>query len=644
VTRLRAVAFHVLSTTAVVGIVAPARAAVSLRTTVSAHQAEVGEGIRVELSAMSDGESPSNPRLRVPPGFSVQGPSVASSQQLSFSNGHFEHHRGITATWIVVGMQPGHYVIGPPTVDGENGAQTGQSVNVEIVAQGALPRQQQQQQRRRGLFDPSNPFDPFGMMQRLPGLDDLDDSLLGGPPEAPAEYMVEHAADRLAFLRATVTPTEAVVGQQVTLRVYAYGGRGPYDEIGSSEPSRADFLAQVLVDSSYRQPRYIVTLDDERFSVVKLREVALFPLHAGTLTIGSMRMGFRGPGYPETQPMHGLVRESPELHVVVKEPPVAGRPSGYELGDVGSYQLSAEVEPRRVEAGDAVAATIRLEGTGNLPHHVKLPEVRGVEWLEPTITDGITTNDGLIGGNRTFRHVVRLEEPGTIDLGEVTLPFYDPRAHRYGTARAHLGKVEVSPGKVAATPKPAASTTPSAASRDPFDGLGGPRDKLGPVPASGGHLTDSRAFWALLACAPMSVVVLGGLAELTRRVRRRMSHRAESLGTLARRALDAARAAESTNDRVAVAGAVERAVYTSIEDRLGLKARAVLRTELRARLGSAGADDALAQDVATLLDACDALRFAGGPEASPGRVVEQGASVVARLERLRRAGAREATS
>ena len=50
------------------------RAAASLRTTASAKQAEVGQGIRIELSALTDGDdTPSNPRLDAPPGFTVEG-------------------------------------------------------------------------------------------------------------------------------------------------------------------------------------------------------------------------------------------------------------------------------------------------------------------------------------------------------------------------------------------------------------------------------------------------------------------------------------------------------------------------------------------------------------------------------------------
>ncbi|HVW30790.1 MAG TPA: BatD family protein [Polyangiaceae bacterium] len=612
-----------------------ATAAPRLRMTVSAEQAEAGEAIRVEISAMSDGEEPSNPRLRVPPGFTVEGPSVSSSQSFSLTNGHFEHQRGITATWLVVAPHAGRYVIGPATVQFGPKTESSDTANVEVVASGTLPK--------RPRANPTDPFDLdpfFSHMPKLPGfrgipgmpnLDDLEDQLHALTPEPPPDYAVDHAPDQAAFLRATASPTDAVVGQQVTLRVYAYAANGPYDEVGAAEPSRPDFLSQSIIDSSYRQQRYLTEIDGSRFVVVKLREVALFPLHAGDLTIGPMKMGFRGPGYPESSPMQGLVRASKELHVTVREPPIAGRPPGYELGDVGTYTLSSEVEPRSVVAGDAIAVTVRLEGTGNVPHAVKVPEQKGVDWLDPTITDQVDAHDGVVGGSRTFRYVVRLDEPGTHDLGEVTLPYYDPKVRRYDVARTALGSVEVKPGKaIAPAPSAASSAAPS---EGPLEDIGPPRRALGASPAAPRHLTDSKNFFGLLAGAPLAVVALGGLAELAGRLRRRLAARGQSLSAASRKALLDARAAAARRDQAGVAGAVERAVYLSIEDKLGLKARAVLRADLDRKLEKAGAERAVASELVDVLDACDKLRFSTGDASDAGSVIERASRAIARLPR-----------
>jgi len=319
---------------------------------------------------------------------------------------------------------------------------------------------------------------------------------------------------------------------------------------------------------------------------------------------------------------------------MVREPPIAGRPPGYELGNTGSYTLSAEVEPRRVTAGDAVGATIRLEGAGNVPHGVKLPEQRGVEWLDPNITDAVAPHDGTVGGNRVFHYVVRLDQAGNHDLGEVTLPFYNPQARRYEVARAALGLVEVLPGK-AQPPAAAPSAAPDVKPDDLASNVGGPRKALGAPAATPRHLTDSRWYFALLLGGPVAVVAIGGIAELVGRMRRRWLVRGRSAAAIARRALGEAREAARRSDAAAVASAVERALYTVIEDRLGLKARAVLRGDLSVRLEREGADRALAASVVSVLDRCDSLRFSGGGDADA--VVREAESCAASLARVTRA-------
>src|SRR5258706_15816406 len=73
------------------------------------------------------------------------------------------------------------------------------------------------------------------------------------------------------------------------------------------------------------------------------------------------------------------------LRVVARLPD--GRPVGCRVGEGGGYTVSAQIEPRQIQAGGSVSVVAKLEGTGNLPYKLLTPEQNGVEWLEPTLVD-----------------------------------------------------------------------------------------------------------------------------------------------------------------------------------------------------------------------------------------------------------------
>ncbi len=617
--------------TCTLAIATPARAQspVSLRLSTSARHVGVGQTFRVQLSAMVEGggSTPQSPRLTLPPGISARGPSVSSQTQMTIANGRVEQRQGISATWLLSASHTGTFRIGPARVSVGGATQSSESVTVQVDAAGAGTPSTPPTPFG---FNPFNPFSGMPGMPSLPGLgspfDNDTDNEIDSLPPFPDDLRVDHAPDRTAFLRATVTPQRAVVGQEIRLKVYAYGHPSPFREANTSEASRSDFLAYSIVDNSYGEQQYRVPIDGSVWFAMKVREVALFPMHAGTLTIGPMSMGFDGRGYPSQGPGSGLVRKSVPLQVVVTEPPLKGRPAGYRIGDVGRYALSATVDPRSVTAGDSVSIVVKLEGTGNLPYQIKTPEQRGVEFLEPTVTDDVGPHGGAIGGWRKFSYVVRLDKPGHVALGAVTLPFWNPATNAYGLARADLGNVDVA--------KNPGAPPPSDTQRD--DALAGlltARASLGAPARAPLRLADHGWFWLALLAGPLGVVVTSGSIRAGKRIGERMRARRTSPRTLVQQALDEAAAAAQTGDSASAASAVERALFTAVEAAVGLKARAVLRPDLPAQLAEAGLSAETAAAIVAVLEDCDGIRFTGEQPGAPADLVGRAAALVKRLLR-----------
>ena len=339
-------------------------------------------------------------------------------------------------------------------------------------------------------------------------------------------------------------------------------------------------------------------VDDVLWYSVKVRELALFPLKAGRLAIGPMTMDFEGPRYSSRRNPNGTRRQTQPLTVKVTEPPIAGRPPGYQIGDVGQFHLDATVEPRQVPAGGAVSVVATLQGTGK------------------------------VGGTRRLSYIVELQRSGTVDLGALTLPFYDPAARRYDVARARLGSVVVTPS---------ADGTKATAQRssDPLAALMQPRHKLGPPPTSPNRLSERGLYWLLLAMGPLSVVLSVSLVPLGRNLSNRWKSRRRDPKKVVLRLLREARDLDKAGQAEQAVARVEKAILSAVELATGLKARGVLRSELAQQLGARGVGQSLALQIAELLERCEQLRFTHGHEQPTSSLVSEGDSTARSLLRIR---------
>lgn len=611
----------------------PASAQVAVQARASAAKVEVGQRFQVELTASSNDRNnqPSDPRLPVPPGVSVGGPSVGTRTQVSLGMGGMRQDTATTATWVLVASRPGTLRLGPPSVEAGGKRFSGPVVVVEVVPEGTLPRASTP--RGRPGFNPFDWLDPFGggASPFPPGFGPGADEPEQLPP-VPEELRVDVAPDPIAFVRAVVTPKRPVVGEQVTLRVYAYGGRGRFSITGLTEPSRADFLSYYLDDRTAAQELERVPIGDTVFLAVKVFDIALFPLRSGKLEVGPVSVTFDSGRYRARTP---IVRSSPVLELDVAEPPLLGRPAGYKLGDVGVLQLDATVEPKTVVQGDAVAVSAKLEGSGNLPTTLIVPQKRGIEWLEPTVISNVEPKRGGVGGSRNFTYIVKLSEAGSVELGDLTLPYFDPKKRTYSVARAPLGTVTVTPN-----PKLAAPAASARAAGTRAESALAPRKELRTFQPPATPFTDDQRFWFLLFGAPVAVTLAGAGIGLGGRLKRRNATLRVSPERLADEALGAAATAAERDQVAATATAVERALFFAIEAGTQIRGRGLLRSELGPALVAAGVPAEISERAVALLDACEDARFTGkSGELAPKALLSRARELVSQLAKKRRSAA-----
>jgi hypothetical protein len=561
--------------------------------TASTRRIEIGESLEITLNVEITGPRPSThetPRIDAPAGWQVIGPSTSFSSRKTVINGRSDERSTLRATFRLVPSVPGRFVIPSPTIQMSSRALAGLPVEVEVV-------------------EPAG-----GSSVDEPDLDTPSDggslALATGPTEP-------------VFLRAIADRTDVVVGEQITVSYYLYF-REAYEMTERTEPQIGDFLRYGLLTDPASTTSTRTRVAGRIYGARLVDRVALVPLRTGKLSTGKLAARFNGRRIGAR-----VLVESNELFVEVREPPEDGRPLGYRTGDVGRFELRATVQPRRVPQGGTVAVQVRVEGDGNLPNRLDMPQVPGGEWLDPSVHQQIAARFGRVGGQRTFDYLLRMRQSGKVELGVLRLPSWDPSTKSYVVTETRLGSVDVEPK--APTPEEIAR-----ARSDPREGgpvaLPRPRTTLGAA-ASLAPFRLPLPWLGLALALPPALVALGFGLGAARRLRDGMRASGQEQRR-AREALGTLRKLERQGDPKERAAGQLRALHAALEAKLGRPTRGLVQRELEHVLEEAGVEPELGRELVALVDACEAARYAPR-EADPsvdalsGRVHE----AIARLGR-----------
>jgi hypothetical protein len=588
---------------AVLAIGAPARAqsAPQIDVEVDTDTVAVGDLLMVQMSATSADAMPSDPRLGSTPGFQVRTQNASPSQTHISINGNRMDRYTLTVMWGLEAQKVGLYTVGPPNVSVGGSRYAGKAIKVRVVPPGQAPQPQRQRRRPTQIFQSPFGFSPFDPWRGLIP-DDMAPQTAPAPPTADPKLALDAPRGALYFLHATIDRPSVVVGEQVTFSVYEYLDAQASDRPVAADERDAqvpDFVKHPLLkDDQDGVFAGYASVGGRTWLVTLVRRWALFPLRTGDLSIEPLTETMDRP-----RAIGGQTRATEALTVHVTEPPAAGRPPGYTLGDVGRFALSATVNPREVEEGGAVGVHVEISGTGNLPSAVTPAAREGVEWLPPETHEEMgPVGHDVWGGKRSFDFVVRMKKSGPVDLGTLSLPFWDPDPRRYDVARAPLGTLQVKPNpgaQVAAEPE-----------QPVLAGLPAQRDALEGDRAGRSYLDDRPLFWILgVGAWPVLFgVVAAGRAVGGRALRTWRTRRASPATDLKDRVARAHAACGGKDAREADA-AIARALEAATVVHAGVNVRASVGGEVVDRLERAGVGRDAASQVADILRECEAARF-----------------------------------
>ena len=465
----------------------------------------------------------------------------------------------------------------------------------------------------------------------------------GSSPSAPPDTGLPEAAAGGSFIRLVTDKQKAYVGEAISATWFLYLNQ-PADKYDTQvEPTMEGFWSE---DVTLPSRRGGMVLNDEvvqgrHYQVGPAMRKALFPLHAGRLTVTPMEAQLSRVDFFGT-PMRSQRVRSAATTIEVLPLPKQGQPNAFDPANVGTFTLTRRIDRTQVATGEAVTLTLEIAGHGNI-RKVALPpapKLDGWKTYDPRVQISVDPGNG-VEGTKSAEILMLPERPGTFQLPGQTLDYFDPSKEKYEQATVPPIAVTVTGAAIAGAPSAAAPPGAAAGGGGLENVIAG---EIRPIHARGGLRRNLAAgflhtgtFVGVLLAPPL----LFGVALLGLGLRDKLS--ADTGATRRRRSrkrvqahLAAAEAHRRRRDLGAFYNELERVVREALSHRLGMAAAGLRMDELRAQLGTLGLADADTARVVALLEDCDRARFApgsmAGDDAALGAALDRAGEVVSAIE------------
>ena len=422
------------------------------------------------------------------------------------------------------------------------------------------------------------------------------------------------------FVRASVDNETPYLGQQITyiFRIYQKSEAALTSvQVRYNSPGFTGFWnSQETVQDEYTE-----TIDSNEYRVVELRTL-LFPSVVGAVDIvpAVLEVSAGTPGIP------GRL-ESRAVAMEVR--PLPGGASAAFTGAVGRFDISASVDSTEGRVNEPVRLTVNISGEGNieaLPNPTS-PEFTGWRVIESPVSSDSHVVAGQVTGSRTYEIILVPEKSGTLTVPEIQYSYFEPVSEQYVQAATPHITVTVA-GADGSPPVPQLPAVEAADQENPV------MRPLKKAPASlrqaGTGPADSAVYWVAWGVPALAIAGAVGWR------RRRTAQEAARVETQRRSALPDARAvlarAMASGEDPGVAAA--NAVLSYLSARLETPLSGSTREALLRRLGEAGVQPELLEQVSELLSAGESARYTppDAGSAGAGGHAEQASQLLGELE------------
>jgi hypothetical protein len=349
----------------------------------------------------------------------MSGPNQSSSMQ--FINGAVSS--SVSYSYVLAPKEIGKFTIGSASIDVGGKTYHSNPISLEVVKGSPKPKQQA-----------AAPDDISGQ---------IGDNL---------------------FLRATVSKTHIIQGEQVNLAYKLYSRVSLLDVREDKASNLVGFWGEEL-ERPKDAPPAVEVVNGKQYRVFTIKQMALFPTQSGTLEISPMAL----KANVQVQTRRSLdpfdsffsnpfgrsavvdIKSEPVKIKVDPLPP--GAPLDFK-GAVGKFAMSTAVDKKSTRTNEPVTLKVTISGTGNIKllesPAVELPS--DFEQYSPKVSDNISRPEGLVSGSKTFEYLLIPRYPGLKVIKPVTFSYFDLGKKEY--VRLRSPQIELNVEQGAASPAP----------------------------------------------------------------------------------------------------------------------------------------------------------------------------------------------
>src|SRR6266850_2395530 len=272
------------------------------------------------------------------------------------------------------------------------------------------------------------------------------------PPPLPDAFTEDGALDpfqdvhpqsRDLVLRASVDRERPFVGQQISYSLYLLA-RVNVSGIDKLQLPRLDGFWSEEIEAPQQLVGEARIIDGVPYRAFLLRKRALFPLRPGKVQVEPAEVEVM-TGFGMLFSRSSTRRASQPITLDVQPLPEARKPAGFDAGNVGSWTLTASVDPVAVAVGQPVTLKLVAQGRGNVRNLAlpKLGQIPGLRAYDATSNDKEAIEQGQVTGTRTVEQLLVPERTGALEIPSLSMDVFDPAQKAYRAVRTDPIRLEV---------------------------------------------------------------------------------------------------------------------------------------------------------------------------------------------------------